>query len=114
LWGFYSIAERQLANHIFDLIIDKNRSQKFNPNNNSPKGADQLFLSQYVYPLIRNNVLAHDSFFCGNLEQSSPFPSKRTGDCFVGNPAECYPINGTFFACPLKCRPKNQAHWKYC
>jgi hypothetical protein len=115
MWGFFSKADRQLANHIFNLIINKNISRNYNKNKKSPKGFDQIFLSHHVYPLVRNNVLSHDSYLCGNYEKSSsPFPSRRMGNCFVGNPSECNPINGISPECPIKCRPKNHTDWKYC
>lgn len=42
---------------------------------------DQIFLSNYIYPLIENDVMIHDSFFSNN-----PFPTKRVPGEFVGQP----------------------------
>lgn len=42
---------------------------------------DQNFLREHVYPLSANNSKIHDSFFSNN-----PFPLKRIGREFVGQP----------------------------
>ena len=40
---------------------------------------DQIFLRDYIYPLIKDNCMVHDEFF-----ERNPFPSKRNGFEFVG------------------------------
>jgi hypothetical protein len=40
---------------------------------------DQIFLEKYIYPLIQDSVLVHDSFF-----EKKPFPTARRGLEFVG------------------------------
>ena len=46
-------------------------------------GADQRFLAEHVYPLVRNNVWVHDEFFLYGLE-AHPFPLPRFKSEFVG------------------------------
>ena len=47
--------------------------------NNNVKEADQNFLKDCVYPIIKNNCMVHDEFF-----EHKPFPTKRKGYEFVG------------------------------
>ncbi len=48
-----------------------------------PKGdywqVDQIFLRDYIYPLIKENSLVHDEFF-----ERKPFPTERTELQFIG------------------------------
>jgi hypothetical protein len=48
------------------------------------KGQDQVFLSQMVYPRIKNDVLIHSEYVCFEGEQVCPFPSPRKDFEFVG------------------------------
>lgn len=74
---------------------------------------DQNFLSAYVYPLISNNTIVHDSYLC-KLFGGSPFPSKREGDCFVGSTTNCNKYYRFLEECPIDCRPKDHTDWIYC
>ena len=47
-------------------------------------GLDQLFLSQEIYPKIKNNVLIHTDLVKFWTETITPFPSKRKKNEFVG------------------------------
>ena len=40
---------------------------------------DQIFLRDYVYPLVKDNSMVHDEFF-----EHHPFPTERSGLEFVG------------------------------
>lgn len=40
---------------------------------------DQIFLANFIYPLVEDSVLIHDEFF-----EKNPFPLKRDGLNFVG------------------------------
>jgi hypothetical protein len=113
MWGFKTHQNRSLANSIFDLILNKNISKSYNHNLKSPKQGDQQFLNHYVYPLIRQTSLIQDSFLCNHYKDSKPFPSKRNGNCFIGNPFDCSK-NATFYKCPIQCRPINHTDWEYC
>ena len=78
MWGFYNSRDRYLANKIFSTMIDPNISKAF-----KKAKSDQPFLAKYVYPLISNNSIMHDSYFCEKYG-AKPFPSKRIGSCFIG------------------------------
>ena len=73
---------------------------------------DQIFLSAYIYPLIYNYSLVHDSYLCKQFG-GSPFPVKREGNCFVGSMHSCNKT-ALFYDCPLECRPKNHSNWRSC
>jgi hypothetical protein len=112
MWGFYNERNRTLANRILNLILDKNISVRYNSNDKSPKGADQHFLTSHVYGLIKVDSVIHDSYLCQNYG-GQPFPTKRKGNCFIGNPFDCN-ITASFFKCPPQCRPKAHLDWESC
>ena len=112
MWGFYNSRDRNLANKIFDLIKNPKIANVYNKNLTSPKGRDQHFLKDYVYPLVKNKSIVHDSFLCVRFG-GDPFPTKRVGDCFLGSARVCNP-NSTFHQCPIKCRPKDHQEWTSC
>lgn len=74
---------------------------------------DQNFLSAYVYPLVSNNALVHDSYFCKKFG-GLPFPFQREGDCFVGATNNCNKYYPHLYVCPNECRPKDHQDWIYC
>ena len=84
MWGFYNSRDRQLANKLFELIIDRNTSLKYNGNNKNSYNADQVFLANVVYPLVVNKSVVHDSYLC-KVIGGEPFPTKRVGNCQIGN-----------------------------
>jgi hypothetical protein len=63
MWGFKMRNNRELANKIFQMIIDKKLSYKYNYQYKSPKGYDQFFLVDYVFNLIKKNSVIHDILF---------------------------------------------------
>jgi hypothetical protein len=90
-------------------------------------GGDQLFLSHYIWPLARQNSLAHDSFTCFRSRyiyrsDTRPFPSQRQHpSCFVGCPKPCCTLetkNSRDFSpykkCPSICRPIEHQDWLFC
>ena len=51
--------------------------------NSIPKGdfwqVDQIFLRDYIYPLVKDNAFVHDEFF-----EKTPFPTERDNLEFIG------------------------------
>jgi hypothetical protein len=52
---------------------------------------DQIFLQNFIWPFVENDVIIHDEFFVKNS-----FPSKRVGTEYVGQPFDendlpCFP-----------------------
>jgi hypothetical protein len=84
MWGFFNSRDRPLANKLFNLIIDRNTSLKDNKKQQNSYNVDQVFLANAVYPLIVNNSVVHDSYLCKTLG-GEPFPTKRVGNCQIGN-----------------------------
>jgi hypothetical protein len=113
MWGFNNKLNRTLANSIFNIIVDPKIAKSYNSNMKSPKGADQYFLNDYVYSLVINDLISHDSYFCKGYEKGRPFPNKRIGNCFVGDIYACN-TNATYHECPIECRPSDHKDWKYC
>jgi hypothetical protein len=120
MWGFYNSRNRILARKIFQSISDKNIAINYNSVLNK-KGLDQLFLDHFVYWLIYNDAIVHDSFSCRYLG-GAPFPTRRVGLCHVGgrNAFECSNAtsgNGfekNFTTCPIECRPLKHINWTTC
>eukprot|EP00297_Palpitomonas_bilix_P015539 CAMPEP_0113900950 /NCGR_PEP_ID=MMETSP0780_2-20120614/20975_1 /TAXON_ID=652834 /ORGANISM="Palpitomonas bilix" /LENGTH=109 /DNA_ID=CAMNT_0000893493 /DNA_START=186 /DNA_END=515 /DNA_ORIENTATION=+ /assembly_acc=CAM_ASM_000599 len=46
---------------------------------------DQRFLTLHVYPIISDNMISHDSFFCLIYANGHPFPTPRFGLDTVGS-----------------------------
>jgi hypothetical protein len=113
MWGFNSAIDRPLANKIFNRVLDKNLAESYVINSESRKGEDQMFLSEHVFEDIASKSAVHDSYLCQRY-RSSPWPTRRTGNCFVGNPYPCNETASDFNECPVKCRPKEHQDWKYC
>ncbi len=82
MWGFYNSRDQAIAEQIYFLIVNKEIALKFNKVVNQ-KGQDQNFLTQYVYPLIKNKSVVHDSYMCMK-HGGEPFPTRRIGLCHVG------------------------------
>ena len=114
MWGFRNKYDRDLANKIFGLIVNPNIAKHYNSDFKSPKGGDQNFLTDHVYKLVLKSHVSHDSYFCTRYERGKAFPDKRLGDCFVGNPYPCNPLNSNLDKCPKECRPPDHLDWEYC
>ena len=84
----------------------------FNGNLKSPKGADQHFLTQHVYPFVKSNSIIHDSYLCTSYGGDG-FPTKRIGNCFIGSTEACN-TTASFTECPKQCRPKEHQDWTTC
>ena len=113
MWGFYSQRNRKLSKKIFQSIINRGISSKYNNDQISPKGADQKFLNDYVYNYLKSNSIIHDSYLCKKYGGSA-YPSKRRGNCFIGNPYFCNASADTFYECPIECRPMIHKDWLMC
>ncbi len=123
MWGFKSFQNRPLANEIYSKIINKELSQEYNKEKNA-KMSDQYFLWKHVYPIVKTDALAHDSYYC-NKYGGIPFPTKRIESCFVGGMEGHYELdtcksnytfvqNASFYICPKECRPKDHQDWITC
>ena len=53
----------------------------------SARGQDQVFLGDYIYPLLKKDLCVHDSFFLINLTRRK-FPIQRVENEYVGESIE--------------------------
>ncbi len=115
MWGFYNSRDRYLAEKIFYLMM--------NPKFTNQEADDQKFLKDQVFGMVRDKALIHDSYFCRFDNNARPFPSRRSGSCFVGDQFDCdHGLDDNEFMkkygftqkCPLECRPSNHQDWEYC
>jgi hypothetical protein len=112
MWGIRMSLNRNMSNKIYNLVVDKSIGQKYNKNGKSPKGNDQLFLSDKVYKFFVNQATIHDSYSCKKFANSKPFPTERKVVDHVGSVNYAPPDK--IQECPIECRPSNHQNWKYC
>lgn len=102
---------RTFSNQFFRAIWDN-----FNIKNGTrepKKESDQHIIRKYVWPVVKNDAMEHDSYSCDRYPGSIPYPSKRLTNTsgFMGCKRPCV---RELPPCPLKCRPKNHQDWTYC
>jgi hypothetical protein len=107
--GLYNARDRFKSSLIYSKLIDEKISAVFHTKGTPYiKSRDQDFLSDHVYPIIRDNMLVHDSYFCQHFKDSVPFSTQRQGGCHIGNYGACDQTNGGLEQiCPIECRPKS-------
>ena len=119
MWGYANYRDRLLGTKVFNLIIDKKISERYNLNGKSKKGSDQDFLSSYVWPIAKKNATIHASFFCNKYgAKSIPFPTQRPKYyCFVPCAYCCNEkLNNKTWTdeCGRECRSDEHKDWLYC
>ena len=69
---------------------------------------------RYVWPWAIKNSICHDSYFCSDFPNTTPFPTQRKLEAnnFVTAPP-CFALVLSDI-CPTQCRPKNHQDWKLC
>ena len=79
------------------------------------RGLDQVLLRQYVWPVARQDMVAHDSWYCERFPSpmNRPWPVRRRrgGRNFVGSASEGHSITRE---CPRECRPREHPEWTLC
>lgn len=116
MWGFHNSRNRDLADRLYEKMINTELSKKYNKDKNK-KLFDQYFLRDHVYSSMKNISVIHDSFMCKNFHDSEPWPTKRKGGCYVGgrHKSNCETeFEEGFRQCPVECRPKKHGDWIYC
>ena len=118
LWGFKTSTNRNLAEEVFNLIVEPS-FKNWHLAYKNEKQADQIFLNNHLYKLVKGSVMAHDSFHCEKYG-GQPYPSIRPGHyCHVGGYGCCGPESSNYnysfpHECPEKCRPYEQKEWIFC
>ena len=110
MWGAHTSLDRKLSRKIFNYVLNY-----YDPATQTLKQYDKIFLSDYVYRLIKRNSTIHDSYTCKRFRDSKPFPTERKVKDHIGS-VFSPEITTTFFneMCPIECRPKNHLNWIYC
>ena len=106
--------DRNLSSNILKLIIK--HAQRRTKTREAYKGQDQDLLNAHIWPLVKDDSIHHDSYFCEKNSGSTPFPTKRDDQLrFVGCYRPCKAVDKWKpLICPIACRPKNHTDWEYC
>ncbi|XP_047122301.1 uncharacterized protein LOC124805841 isoform X2 [Hydra vulgaris] len=112
MWCYRNELNRGLGIKIATICTEKCMDRDPIKQLEAKKGDDQDVLTLYVWPLVSQNALVHNSFLCESDSKSQPFPTKRdiTGE-YVG---QIRGAIGIIVKCPISCRPKEHQNWKYC
>lgn len=116
LWCIKNKQEPRFAKKLLELVV-KNAQKRSPGVKEASRGNDQGVLNRYVWPLVLNNSMTHDSFYCNWAPGGVPFPTQKNFPDmrFVGCYYPCNKVDYTkLLACPEKCRPKQHKDWKYC
>lgn len=114
MWGAHNSLDRKLSQKILNLMLKKPVWKTYNPTGQTPKGYDQYFLRDYVYPLIRNISTIHDSYTCAQFRDSQPFPTQRRVKDHIGSVHIPGMIPQFDIKCPNECRPEKHKNWTLC
>lgn len=113
-WCFRTKKNISMSSQILKLILSKASYRKRRNKTTDLKWEDQNILQKYVWPLIKNDSIQHDSYHCKLYPGSIPFPTQRNIDkAFVGCYQPCGKVNPPV-KCPAKCRPEKHKNWIYC
>ena len=109
LWGmrFTNKSDRWKIANIFDQMLLGGGMWMW--------GMDQTLLTEYLWPTAKQDMVAHDSWFCEVFRSpmNRPFPVKRNVGPrnFVGSSHESQEI---VMECPFQCRPRDHPDWTLC
>jgi hypothetical protein len=122
MWGFYNQRNYVVADQIYESLVDHAISSSHKQNDLF--GQDQVFPAKYIFPLIENIAMSHDSYFCRKWPKNwRPFPLRRVAKCWIGiwySPGtDCtsgsdHATYDSFFRCPIQCRPPLHPNWISC
>ncbi|XP_069973009.1 uncharacterized protein [Penaeus vannamei] len=109
-WGHQGEPARRSLAAVRDAVVQEARGR-------FKKGADQSLLRKVLYPKMKGDLVAHDSYFCTKYPDGSrPFPTQRKNGTYVGNYMGARAVDPLLVRepCPLECRPRNHQDWTYC
>ncbi len=104
-------------------MLDESRTRAVQRN------LDQEMLVEFLWPVARLDMVAHDSYTCQFMplksDMTRPWPSPRANGPNFSDPRVNNYVGGIgrFFLdakfpyakkCPEKCRPKNHQDWIFC
>ena len=81
---------------------------------NQSRGWDETIIAQTIFWPEKENILAHDSYYCSKHPEALtlPCPTRRVGNEFVGQVTVRHDY--TAQPCPAQCRPVYGKHWTTC
>ena len=77
MWGLRTKRNQTLSRFLFEKMIDRKINSIVNRFSNNTYFGDQKFLRFFMFPLIENDVLSHDSYACMKYRNVKPFPTRR-------------------------------------
>ena len=99
LWGLAKKLDESLTTRIYNLILNSEPNDTAIGHSN-PRGIDQIFLSEHIWPIFleNRNVTVHDSYTCLSFGiDSKAFPTRRKGNCFVGQIGPCNQTSNSLY-----------------
>jgi hypothetical protein len=114
LWTSALYRNRLLFLRLFSILLDQNKVQRYSLSN------DQTLLNELIWPKIKKQTLAFDSYTCEQFHEGDqrPFPVQRLSrTCHLGCVRPCCQNSSKIIftnPCPVKCRPKDHPDWIYC
>ena len=110
MWCYRTANSLTRATDNLELIL-KNAGRR-SSTSEAEKGDDQDMLQKYLWPVLKNDVIQHDSYLCKKYPGSIPYPSQRSAiNEVIGGPRE---MGLRSPVCPKECRPRNHLDWLYC
>lgn len=116
MWGLRTHLDRRLSNRLFAYVISEWVGKNYNLKGKTAYNADQDFLRDYVYGVIKCKSTIHDSYKCMTYLDSKPFPTRRQVDDFVGSVVVSVTSQKKIeiLKCPVECRPVEHKDWEFC
>ena len=71
LWGFKNFMDRKYGFSLYQMMSEPKNLLKYNNNSVNPKGYDQYFLSDHVWPLAKLNATIHDSYLVNSTSNDT-------------------------------------------
>ena len=111
-WCYRNELNRPLGIKIANLCVTNSAHRDPDKQMEAPKRNDQSILREFVWPLVHENAVIHDSYHCQSGMKGKPFPLKRNeSGAFVGQVRDELSRSAV---CPVACRPKHHQDWEYC
>ena len=77
MWCYRNELNRPLGIKIANLSVTNSAHRDPDKQMEAPRGNDQSILGKFVWPLVHENAVIHDSYRCQSGMKGEPFPSKR-------------------------------------
>lgn len=110
LWAFKIYFNKTITNQLIKPLLTKSIINCYQSNN-----SDQIFLFNFIWPIVKEQSLQHDSFHCQKYHLTKPFTlPKLSRTLFVGCRRPCLNHQHLPLPCPIKCLPVNYTNQYLC